>query len=296
MSLKALLIPTLNQPPRRSLLPTLPAGDAIPRIIHQTFYERVLPPELQANVDRLRALNPGWEYRFYDDADIVAFIREHYGAAVLAYFERIGPQYGAARADLFRYLLMYKVGGVYLDIKSAATRPLDQVLRADDRFLLSTWSPDFTGWGHHYELRNLAHGEFQQWYIACAAGHPYLKEVVETVLGNIDRYDPYLHKAGKNGVLRVTGPIAYTLAIHRVLERYPHRFADSIAELGFDYNVYRNQSHETAFRSHYSVQTAPVVKLGPVKRVLSLGYGLIQFLHDRRMARLGKAPVKAPAD
>jgi inositol phosphorylceramide mannosyltransferase catalytic subunit len=292
MSLKSLLIPTLNQPPRRSLLAPLPAGESIPRILHQTFYDRTLPPELQRNVDRLRTLNPDWEYRFYDDADIRAFILEHYGSQVLHYFERIGPQYGAARADLFRYLLMYKVGGVYLDIKSAATRALDEVIRPDDRFLLSNWNPDFTGWGHHYELRNLKRGEFQQWYIACAPGHPFMKEVLETVLENIDRYDPSLHGVGKNGVLRVTGPIAYTLAIHRALDAHPHRFADSEKELGFDYNLYRGQSHETVFRSHYSVQTAPVVRLGVRKRCLSRVYGLVQYLHDLRMTLLGRAPVK----
>jgi mannosyltransferase OCH1-like enzyme len=292
MSLKALLIPTLNLPPRRSLVPALPAGQSIPRIIHQTFYERTLPPELQRNVDRLRTLNPGWEYRFYDDDDIKAFIGQHYGQAVLDYFERIGPQYGAARADLFRYLLMYKVGGVYLDIKSAAMRPLDEVFRPDDRFLLSTWEREHISWGHHYDLRNLGHGEFQQWYIACASGHPFLKEVIETVLCNIDRYDPHLHRVGKNGVLRVTGPIAYTLAIHRVLKRHPHRIVDSARELGFEYNVYRNQSHETTFRSHYSTQTAPVVKLGFVKSSLSHLYGLLQYLHDQRIARLGNMQAK----
>ena len=139
MSIKTLLIPPLNRPAKRSRMPEFAQGSTIPRIIHQTFYERTLSPELQANVDRLRALNPGWEYRFYDDADIAAFIRENYPPLIWAYYQRIDSRYGAARADLFRYLLMYKVGGVYLDIKSTAMRPLDTVLCPDDRFILSKW-------------------------------------------------------------------------------------------------------------------------------------------------------------
>jgi len=268
-------------------MPVFEQGASIPRIIHQTFYERTLSPTLQANVDRLRELNPGWEYRFYDDADIAVFIQENYPPQLWDYYQRIDPCYGAARADLFRYLLMYKVGGVYLDIKSAATRPLDDVVRPDDRFLLSTWGQEVDGWGHHYALRNLPQGEFQQWYIVCAPGHAFLKEVIDTVLCNIDLYDPLLHRIGKNGVLNVTGPIAYTLAIHRVITRHPHRIVDSIGELGFEYNVYRNQSHETVFRSHYSSQTAPVVKLGFARRNLSHLYGLIQYLHDLRVGAPG---------
>lgn len=77
-------------------------------------------------------MNPGWEHRLYDDADIEAFIRESYGDEILAYYHRIDRRYGAARADLFRYLLLYRLGGVYLDIKSTTVRPLDEVLRPDE--------------------------------------------------------------------------------------------------------------------------------------------------------------------
>jgi len=285
-SLKAILIPTLNRPARHSIMPRLPFGPAIPRIIHQTFYDRALPPELQANVDSLRARNPDWEYRFYDDADMLSFVRHEYGAAVLDKFERINPGYGAARADLFRYLLMYKVGGLYLDIKSSATRPLSSVIRADDRLLLSNWDAldgSRTGWGDHYELRGIAAGEFQQWFIACAPGHPCMKAVLDTVIANLDLYDPRLHGIGKRGVLRTTGPIPFTLGMHRTLAQHPHRVVDSARDLGLEYNLYRNQSHETSFRSHYTTQTAPLVRMRFARKCMSPIYGLVQYLHDKRI-------------
>lgn len=291
MSIKEKIVPTLNRPPAVAIVDTVPFGTSIPRIIHQTFYERDLAPQLAANVAHLKAVNPAWEYRFYDDADIVRFIEEHYSAAVAGHFQRIDPKYGAARADVFRYLLMYKVGGVYLDIKSLATRPLDDVLRAEDRFILSGWNSDMESWGSHWELRDIPTGEFQQWHIVCAPGHPYLKAVLENVMANIDKYLPSLHGIGKNGVLRVTGPIAYTRAIHAVQAQYPHRVADSHTELGFEYNVYRNQSHETTFKSHYSLQKTPLIRMNPGKRVQSFAFACIQFVYDqitgrrRKMAR-----------
>ena len=285
MSLKALLVPTLNRPPLRTKLRTFTEGDTIPRIIHQTFYTRDLPATLQENVDLMRRLNPEWEYRFYDDSDIAKFIQSHYPPEVWRYFERIDSRYGAARADLFRYLLMYKMGGVYLDIKSVVTRPI--ALRKDDLLLLSNWeriSGEFD-WGGHYELRNIAAGEYQQWHIVCAPGHPCMKAVIETVLSNIATYDPNLHGVGKKGVLRVTGPVAYTMAIHRIQQEHAHRVVDIKAELGFEYNVYRDQSHEKEFKSHYSLQTAPVVKLGWAKRQLTHLYALMQAIHNMRQRR-----------
>jgi len=286
MSLKALLIPPLNRPPRRPRLPEAAPGTAIPRILHQTFYDRNLTPQLQANVERLRALNPGWEYRFYDDDDVAAFIQGNYPPAVWAYFERIDARYGAARADLFRYLLLYRVGGVYLDIKSAATRPLDDVIRPDDRFLLSKWhraNGEYEVREGHYDIRHLDGGEYQQWQIVSAPGHPFLKAVIETVLANIELYDPYLHQTGKRGVLRLTGPITYSLAIDPIRSAHPHRVVDSRNELGFEYNVYPNQSHQTVFKSHYSLQTAPIVRMTPAKRAVSQLYRLMQYVHDRRL-------------
>ena len=103
-------------------------GAAIPRILHQTYHAADLPEPLRKNVEQLKQANPGWEYRFYDDAAIERFIAGTYGQRILGYYRRINPEYGAARADLFRYLLIYAVGGVYLDIKSRATQPLDVLL------------------------------------------------------------------------------------------------------------------------------------------------------------------------
>lgn len=285
MSIKTLLFPPLNVPPRRSLLDTFEAGTSIPRIIHQTFYERNLSERLQENVDHLRAMNPGWEYRFYDDDDVASFIKGNYPAWVWGYFERIDPRYGAARADFFRYLLMYKVGGLYLDIKSTVTRPLDEGLKPDDRFILSQWYLPNGEFEHDdgfiYDLRHIPGGEFQQWHILCAPGHPFMKAVLEAVMANMDAYDPYLHQTGKRGVLRVTGPIAYTLAIRRIMEQHPHRNINGRKEIGLEYNVYGEMQHMNVFKGHYSRQTASIVRLGPVKRLVSRLYGLAQYLHDR---------------
>src|SRR5665213_1678332 len=99
---------------------------AIPRIIHQTVPDKNnMRPEFRDNVSRLQSLNKNWEHRLYDDQEIRDFIVDSYGSETIDYYERINPLYGAARADFFRYLLLYKFGGVYLDIKSTASKSLD---------------------------------------------------------------------------------------------------------------------------------------------------------------------------
>lgn len=284
------LLPKLNLPTEKGTFPTLYPKQGIPKIIHQTFYQTRLPDELQQNVCRLKELNPEWEYRFYDDGDINDFIKKSYPPNVLDCFSRIDIRYGAARADLFRYLLMYKCGGVYLDIKSSVTKPLDSVLRPDDEYLLSCWpnkiGEPYEGWGCHDELSHMPNGEFQQWYIVTAPGHPFLKAAIETVLRNIKTYNPVLHGVGKHGVLRVTGPVPYTLAINRLLSECNYRLVDSAADLGFAYSVYDQRKHVGIFKSHYTTLTFPVVRLSRRKAVEAyFAYGLksVKRLLDSRI-------------
>jgi mannosyltransferase OCH1-like enzyme len=307
MSLKSLLIPSLNRPPAREYIAALPEGTSIPRIIHQVgmrpaFENRQIPPLFEKNIEKMKALNPGWEFRFYGDDEIEAFIKGNYPPEIWAYYERIDPRYGPARADLFRYLLLYKVGGVYLDIKSSATLPLDSVLRPDDRYILSKWhSADgqFEHWGLVFDLRDLLGGEFQQWHVISAPGHPYLKAVIEQVLFNIDHYLPSLHQAGKNGTLRLTGPIPYTLAIERIREKHPHRMVDGRNVFGLEYNIIDgDQGHAKIFKGHYTRQTAPVVRLTPFKHVSNQFYKLVQLTYDhtlRRYTDAKLAPIDKPA-
>lgn len=229
---------------------------SIPKIIHQTIKDkRHIHPALQDNIRRLQALNPGWEHRLYDNADVQRFVADNYAEVVVRAFKRINPVYGPAVADFFRYLLLYQFGGVYLDVKSTAMRPLDEVITTDD-YLLSRWNNApggrFPGWGRHAELG--AESEFQQWHIVSPPAHPFLKAAIVKVMWNIDRYTPDLYGTGKDGVLRVTGPIAYTLAIAPIRLLHQHLVVD-IEDLGFVYSVTggpgRELSHENLFPDHY---------------------------------------------
>jgi hypothetical protein len=263
-------------------LDALPGFDdpgRIPRIIHQVYPTLPLPEPLQRNVEALKAANPGWEHRLYDEAACQAFIGERYGERVLDLYRRINPQYGAARGDLARYLIVYAVGGVYLDIKSYFDRPIGSVISQDDGYILAQWDNgadgDNPGFGRHPDVDDVPGGEFQQWHVIAAPMHPFLRAVIARVLANIETYRPWRHGVGRNGVFRVTGPIAYTRAILPVLDRHPHRaYADS-GEIGLRYSIGEGYQHMAAFPKHYSLHTAPVVEVPLWLKPLAALYGFV---------------------
>lgn len=236
-----------------------PRGSVIPRLIHQTF-PLPLPRPFADVLDDLRRRNPDWAYAAYSDDDQCDFIRDAFGADMLRAYLRISPDYSAARADLFRYLCMYHRGGCYLDIKSTCSLPLSAIVRPDDAFILCQWDNGLgrshAGWGVWPELSHVPGGEFQQWHVIAAPGHPFLESVILATLKHIAIYDARLHGTGKRGTMRTTGPILYTRAIHPLLMPGNHRFLDPIAS-GLVYSGV--EQHAEKLGTRYADRTTPVV-------------------------------------
>jgi inositol phosphorylceramide mannosyltransferase catalytic subunit len=228
--------------PRRSF--------AIPKIIHQVYFvDRhgdFPPPDVVIdNINLIRARNPDWSYRLWTRKDIYDFIYDQFGFNFFSLFLKINHEYPVARVDLFKLLLMYRRGGVYLDVKSNCTKPLSEVISDDDQFLLSHWETDIApsrhDWGRHYEVRHIEGFEYINWFIAAAPGHPYLEQAIINVCSNILNYDPIIQKRGGIAVLRTTGPIPYSLAIHKLLDQQPHRFI-RIDQEGLLYEAFPNRT------------------------------------------------------
>ncbi len=255
----------------------------IPKIIHQTYKSAQLPTDIQIIVSDLIANNPDWEYRFYTDDDILAYITTHFDARTLEAYQRINPVYGAAKADLFRYLVLYREGGVYLDIKSTCIYPLSTVIRPEDKFIVTQWQNEVgqkdegTGLFLYFTQKlNITHGEYQQWFIICEQHSPVMKHVVDTVIENILTYRPWhygFHCYGKRGVLSVTGPIAYTKAVHEIQSYHPIRFERYDKDIGFVYSALKsNREHTRVLANHYASHKGYIVNQGFVLNLLSSLY------------------------
>lgn len=98
-----------------------------------------LPEPILKNIEFIESQNPDWTYHLYRDDDVEYFILNYYGKTYLNLYLSINKDYGAARADFFRYLLIYQKGGVYLDIKSAPKMPLNEIIKPNDQFIFSHW-------------------------------------------------------------------------------------------------------------------------------------------------------------
>ncbi len=104
----------------------------IPKIIWQTMKTNTVPLFMKSYADSWINLNPEYEYRFFDDNDIIGFLKQHFPEYLEGYQNL---KYGASKADLWRYLITYKYGGVYADIDCMCINPLRSWLDKDAKFV-----------------------------------------------------------------------------------------------------------------------------------------------------------------
>jgi mannosyltransferase OCH1-like enzyme len=87
----------------------------IPTNIFQTWHSKILPPLMYNATIKIQKLNPRFNYCLYDDNACYKFIEQNFSEDVLNAYKKLKP--GAYKADLWRYCVLYKYGGIYLDIK-----------------------------------------------------------------------------------------------------------------------------------------------------------------------------------
>jgi inositol phosphorylceramide mannosyltransferase catalytic subunit len=176
---------------------------AIPKTIFQTFKSSDLPFITRWHIKSFRKRNPEYRYEFYDDSKIEQFFEREFSDEVIKAYKRLNI--GAAKADMFRYAILYKQGGVYLDIDGGIKGKLKDFIREDDHAIITKeGNPDL----------------YVQWALVSEAGHPFLKRTLDLILENIEtnRFPHDVHA--------MTGPGVYTRAINECLAEnlsIPHR-------------------------------------------------------------------------
>jgi len=91
------------------------------KIIHQTWKREEIPAEYQLYVDSIKQYNPDYEYRLWTDAQNRQLIVSCFPWFLSTYDSYNHP---IERADAIRYFILYKYGGVYIDLDMQALQPI----------------------------------------------------------------------------------------------------------------------------------------------------------------------------
>ena len=110
----------------RKVAQTEQVRNGVPLVIYESWKTHEVPKGMYDNIAALLKTNPEFDYYLYSDEDCAAFIADNYEPEVLDAFKSLKP--GAYKSDLWRYCILYKLGGVYLDIKYYSLVPLINII------------------------------------------------------------------------------------------------------------------------------------------------------------------------
>jgi hypothetical protein len=101
------------------------AAEAVPRVLHVSWATQALPAFAQTYLETWRAHHPTWRVARWTDATMRDLVRRRFPGRIDAY-----DAFPSAvnRADVFRYMVLFEIGGVYVDLDVEALRSIEPLL------------------------------------------------------------------------------------------------------------------------------------------------------------------------
>ncbi|MBI5273922.1 MAG: hypothetical protein HY860_02575 [Chlamydiales bacterium] len=161
----------------------------IPRIAHWVWLGSPLPEQLLERIEKFKNLHPDWECRIWTETEVNAFNLKN-----RAFYDQ-GRNWGE-KANIVRYEILEKFGGVYLDWDIDCIKSLEAFHYTYDLYCgISTLDTS---------VLNICNA-----VIGSVAHHPILQHCMETIAQDKLLETEMLSKLG-NGVNPATGPIHFT--------------------------------------------------------------------------------------
>jgi mannosyltransferase OCH1-like enzyme len=165
--------------------------NGVPLVIYQSWHSHIVPKGMKENILRNIENNPEFDYYLYSDADCLAFITANYDENVVKAFNSLRP--GAYKSDLWRYCILYKLGGVYFDIKMMPIVPLKNLISENSHIFVK----DYTIPGK--EIIEMKHCVWNGLMI-CPPNNKVFKYCIDEIVDNC-KMSLY-----RNNPLDITGP------------------------------------------------------------------------------------------
>jgi mannosyltransferase OCH1-like enzyme len=193
----------------------------IPKIIHQTWKNTIIPTQWQDSVDACKKRHADYEYKLWTDDMMDDFVQLEYPDFYPTYKSY---KYHIQRCDAFRYLILYKYGGIYLDMDIFCKKKLETFLQYD--FVVpksSNFSVSYTNS-----------------FFMVVPHHPFIKFCID----NLPLYVNSYNILGKHiHIMNSTGPLFLTKMIKKYgLNNIPNHYILTSKEFAGDCSVCNNGS------------------------------------------------------
>lgn len=188
-----------------------------PRIIQTARSAYLLGPDDVDRMDRLRALHPAYEYRFYDASERRDFVERHAPRFLELY--DCYPR-DVQKADFFRILAIHRLGGFYFDLDLEFERSVDPLIACEAVFPIEWRMSE----ADHQRRHGVAPGsprdleQIGNFAFGSVAGHPFLEAILAELVASAGTF-----QASNVDVLATTGPDLINRVMVENRDAFHHR-------------------------------------------------------------------------
>lgn len=170
----------------------------IPKIIHQVWEGRTeyLGDVYKALGNTWKNFHPDWDYEFWDENRIDKFIYDYYPEMIDVFY---GYPYDIQRWHTIRYLILYKLGGLYVDFDYECLESVNSFISDDDKCYF-VMEPK-----QHVHLSN-SNIFLNNTLMISPKEHSFLKAIIRNIQSKsiLNIGDKYLDASNTTGVLMLT--------------------------------------------------------------------------------------------
>jgi len=161
----------------------------VPLTIYETWHSNKVPTKMRETIYSLLDMNPEFDYYLYSDDACRKFIKDNFNEDVVMAFDTLKP--GAYKSDLWRYCILYKKGGIYIDVKFKSLIPLAPIIEKNPEIFVRDMPVTFS-----FNFESQAYNAF----MISPPNNPIFKDCIEDIVRSCKL------KLYKSGPLDITGP------------------------------------------------------------------------------------------
>lgn len=171
----------------------------IPKNLFQTYYcdYKDLPSYVKNCTETWQKNNPDFNYIYMSEVECYKWLQENYDPVYALAYEMI--EHKAMKGDLWRYSIVNKLGGMYMDIDTVCRKPISEGIDCNYNFVTSLElekNSMFTQWGFGGQANNSVLTNLTNYIVKNVIDWPANKDTLKTDL---------------------TGPVSFQKAVVSVL-------------------------------------------------------------------------------
>lgn len=205
----------------------------IPKDIYQTWISNKIGKTHYKHICSFREKNQDFSFYLFNEKEVDSYMYENWGSHPIYEIYK-NAYYGAMRADIWRYCIIYDRGGFYLDIDSLLMRPISEYLDLSSSIIISFEKNDGVFPNPHIGKKVLyPHNTMTQWCFAFSKNNAVLLNIIENIVKFYPLFISKKFSKPSVGIHKLTGPIMFTKTIQDCLVE---GYQEKIAQYDIDYN------------------------------------------------------------